>query len=87
MTSTVLYDFGASDAASFYALVQAPGGDFYGTSGAFLERYSHASFTVVSDTFIEATVPARATTGFVTVNTTSGTLTSHVVFRVTPQNH
>src|SRR5579863_376973 len=43
-----------------------------------------ASFTVVSDTFIKATVPAGATTGLVTVTTPSGTLTSNVPFHVIP---
>lgn len=43
-----------------------------------------ASFTVVSDTFIEATVPAGATTGYVTVTTPNGTLTSNVPFHVIP---
>jgi uncharacterized repeat protein (TIGR03803 family) len=43
-----------------------------------------ASFTVVSDTFINATVPAGATTGYVTVTTPSGTLTSNVPFHVIP---
>ena len=42
-----------------------------------------ANFTVVSDTYISATVPAGATTGYVTVTTPSGTLTSNVPFRVT----
>jgi len=41
-----------------------------------------AKFTVVSDTFIEAVVPADATTGYVTVTTTSGVLNSNAVFRV-----
>jgi uncharacterized repeat protein (TIGR03803 family) len=43
-----------------------------------------ASFTVKSDTFIEATVPTGATTGYVTVTTPSGTLTSNVPFHVIP---
>jgi hypothetical protein len=40
------------------------------------------SFTVVSDTFIKATVPPGATTGYVTVTTPSGTLTSNKPFIV-----
>jgi len=42
------------------------------------------SFSVVSDTFIKATVPLGATTGYVTVATPNGTLTSNVPFRVIP---
>jgi len=41
-----------------------------------------AVFTVVSNTEITATVPAGATTGFLTVTTPSGTLTSNKPFRV-----
>jgi hypothetical protein len=41
-----------------------------------------ASFTVKSDTFITATVPPGATTGYVTVVTPNGTLTSNVPFHV-----
>jgi len=41
-----------------------------------------ATFTVVSDTFIKATVPAGATTGYVTVTTPTGTLKSRVPFYV-----
>jgi uncharacterized repeat protein (TIGR03803 family) len=44
-----------------------------------------AAFTVVSDTYLTATVPAGATTGFVTVTEPSGTLKSNPIFRVTPQ--
>jgi len=41
-----------------------------------------AAFTVESDTLISATVPAGATTGFVTVTTSIRTLKSNVKFRV-----
>ncbi len=43
-----------------------------------------ANFTVVSDTYIRATVPSGATTGYVTVNTPTGVLTSNVPFHVIP---
>jgi len=43
-----------------------------------------ATFTVVFGTFLEATVPSGATTGYVTVTTPSGTLTSNVQFHVLP---
>jgi uncharacterized repeat protein (TIGR03803 family) len=57
------------------------GHGFTGTTSVSLNGIP-ASFTVVSDTFIRATVPAGATTGYVTVVTPSGTLTSNVQFRV-----
>ena len=41
-----------------------------------------ANFTVVSDTCLTATVPAGASTGYVTVTTPTGVLTSNVPFRV-----
>jgi uncharacterized repeat protein (TIGR03803 family) len=44
-----------------------------------------AAFTVKSDTYLTATIPAGATTGFVSVTTPSGTLKSNKIFRVTPQ--
>jgi uncharacterized repeat protein (TIGR03803 family) len=44
-----------------------------------------AVFTVVSSSEITTTVPAGATTGKVQVTTPSGTLSSNVAFRVTPQ--
>ena len=43
-----------------------------------------ATFTVVSDTYLTAVVPAAATTGPVTVSTPGGTLTSNKTFRVAP---
>lgn len=43
-----------------------------------------ASFTVVSDTYIRATVPVGGTTGYVTVTTPRGVLTSNVPFHVIP---
>jgi len=43
-----------------------------------------ASFMVASNTFIKATVPPGATTGYVTVTTPGGKLTSNVPFHVLP---
>jgi uncharacterized repeat protein (TIGR03803 family) len=75
----------------FVALVRNPakvgqkfgilGQGFTGTTSVSLNGIP-ASFTVVSDTYIRATVPAGATTGYVTVTTPSGTLTSNVPFHV-----
>jgi uncharacterized repeat protein (TIGR03803 family) len=59
------------------------GQGFTGTTGVTLNGIS-ATFTVKSDTLIEATVPPGATTGYVTVTTPSGTLTSNVPFHVIP---
>lgn len=59
------------------------GQGFTGTTSVMLNGVS-ANFTVVSDTFIQATVPQGATTGYVTVSTPSGVLTSNVPFRVIP---
>ena len=41
-----------------------------------------ASFKVVADTYLTATIPGGATTGYVTVTTPTGALTSNVPFRV-----
>lgn len=60
------------------------GQGFTGTTSVLLNG-TPANFIVVSDTFLRATVPNGATTGFVTVATPSGTLTSNKPFRVTPQ--
>jgi uncharacterized protein (TIGR03437 family) len=59
------------------------GQGFTGTTSVSLNGIP-ASFTVVSDTYIRATVPAGATTGYVTVTTPSSTLTSNVPFHVIP---
>jgi uncharacterized repeat protein (TIGR03803 family) len=59
------------------------GQGFRGATDVSLNGIS-ANFKVISDTFIKATVPPGATTGFVTVTTPSGTLTSNVPFRVIP---
>jgi len=59
------------------------GQGFNGTTSVSLNG-TPASFKVVSDSFIKAMVPAGATTGYVTVTTPSGTLTSNVPFQVIP---
>jgi hypothetical protein len=45
---------------------------------------TEATFSAVSKATIIATVPAGATTGFVTVTTPSGTLTSNAAFQIVP---
>jgi large repetitive protein len=40
---------------------------------------------VVAGTYLKATVPSDATTGFVTATTSEGTLKSNKIFRVIPQ--
>jgi uncharacterized repeat protein (TIGR03803 family) len=59
------------------------GQGFIGTTGVSLNEVP-ANFTVVSDTYLKATVPVGATTGYVTVTTPTGTLTSNVPFEVIP---
>jgi uncharacterized repeat protein (TIGR03803 family) len=66
------------------SFVQILGQGFTGTTGVSFNG-TGATFTVESDTFLRPTVPAGATTGFITVTTPGGTLTSNQVFRVTPQ--
>jgi uncharacterized repeat protein (TIGR03803 family) len=58
------------------------GKNLTGTTGVLFNGVQ-ASFTVVSDTYIRATVPAGATTGKVSVVTPSGTLNSSPQFVVT----
>jgi uncharacterized repeat protein (TIGR03803 family) len=59
------------------------GQGFTGTTGVFLNG-TPASFTVVSDEYIQATVPAGAISGHVLVDTPGGILTSNAVFQVIP---
>jgi len=59
------------------------GQGFTGTTGISLNGIP-TSFTVVSPTFIKATVPLGATTGFVVVTTPGSKLTSNVPFQVIP---
>jgi len=59
------------------------GGGFTGTSSVKFNG-TPATFTVVSNTFLTTTVPAGATSGFVTVTTPTGIVTSNVKFQVRP---
>lgn len=59
------------------------GQGFKGTTDVSLNGVS-IDFIVASDTHIIATIPADATSGYVTVTTPSGVLTSNVPFRVLP---
>ena len=63
---------------------QILGQGFTGTSSVSFNG-TPATFTIKSGTYLTATVPAGATTGFVTVTTTNGTLKSNQIFRVPPQ--
>jgi uncharacterized repeat protein (TIGR03803 family) len=60
------------------------GQGFTGTTGVSFNGTA-ATFSVISDTYLTATVPSGATTGSVKVTTPKGTLTSNKKFRVTPQ--
>jgi uncharacterized repeat protein (TIGR03803 family) len=64
--------------------VEFLGQGFTGTTSVSFNRTA-ATFRVVSDTYLTATVPSGAKTGAVTVVTPSATLTSNKTFRVTPQ--
>ena len=69
-------------------LVAINGTGFTGASGVSFNSTA-AAFTVVSDTQLNATVPAGGTTGLVTVTTTTGTVTSALPFTyvVVPLNN
>jgi uncharacterized repeat protein (TIGR03803 family) len=72
------------DSGKVGATVQILGQGFTGTTSVTFNG-TPAKFTVNSDTYLTATVPAGASWGFVTVTTPSGVLKSNVRFRVTPQ--
>jgi uncharacterized repeat protein (TIGR03803 family) len=59
------------------------GQGFTGTTGVSFHGTAVRKFKVVSDTYLTATVPNGATTGFVTVSTPGGKLKSNKKFRVT----
>ena len=61
--------------------VEILGQGFTGTTSVSFNG-APATFKVVSATYLTATVPSGATTGFVTVVTPSGTLTSNKKFQV-----
>ena len=60
------------------------GQGFTGTKKVTFGGGSAAAFTVVSDTYLTATVPTGALTGFVAVRTPSGILKSNRKFIVSP---
>ena len=64
--------------------VEILGQGFTGTTKVSFNGTS-ATFSVVNDTFLTASVPAGATTGFVAVTTPGGVLKSNRKFLVTPQ--
>jgi uncharacterized repeat protein (TIGR03803 family) len=59
------------------------GSGFTGTTSVTFNG-TNATYSVMSDTYISATVPSGAGTGFVNVVTPGGTLKSNLKFRVTP---
>jgi uncharacterized repeat protein (TIGR03803 family) len=70
-------------AAAAGTTVQILGQGFNSTSSIKFGSGS-ASFTIVSDTYITATIPDTGTSGHVTVTTKSGTLTSPQAYKVIP---
>jgi len=64
--------------------VQILGQNLTGTTSVTFNGIPATSFTVVSDTFMSAVVPAGATSGPVQAITPTGTLTSKVNFQVVP---
>ena len=65
-------------------VVEILGQGFTGATGVSFNG-TPASFTVLSNTYLKATVPAGATTGKITVTEPGSTLKSNKIFYVTPQ--
>ncbi len=65
--------------------VEILGQGFTGTTAVSFNGTPAATFSVLSNTYLTATVPDGATTGLITVTTPSATLTSNKQFQVTPQ--
>jgi uncharacterized repeat protein (TIGR03803 family) len=63
--------------------VEILGQGFTGTTAVSFNGTA-AAYTVVRDTYLTATVPSGATSGFVTVTTPGGTLTSNKEFQIRP---
>jgi uncharacterized repeat protein (TIGR03803 family) len=61
---------------------QILGQGFTGTTGVTFNGIAATSFSVVTDTYMTAVVPANATTGPLVVTTPTGPLTSNKVFRI-----
>jgi uncharacterized repeat protein (TIGR03803 family) len=72
-----------SGSAKVGATVEILGQGFTGTTTISFNGTAATNFTVVSDTYMTAVVPAAATTGLVTVTTPSAALQSNQNFRVT----
>jgi len=86
------FDVGLGPFVSFYPAarqvgntVQFLGQGFIGTSAVSFDGTPASSFQVVADTYMTATVPDGATSGFLTVTTPHGTLKSNKQFLVKPQ--
>jgi len=90
--SGVLYSLNAS-LAPFVALMTTSGspgqtvqilGQGFNTASSVKFGTGSAQFTAVSDTYMTAVIPAEGTSGYVTVTTDSGALTSNKKFVVKP---
>jgi uncharacterized repeat protein (TIGR03803 family) len=66
------------------ATAEILGQGFTGTTNVSFNGTNTKAFTVVSETYLTVTVPAGATTGFVTVTTPGGALKSSRKFLVSP---